>query len=58
MSTGPHLHYEVVVNKKRVNSQKLRLPSGKVLKDNERTLFEIYRIKTDVLIAEMIAEKK
>ena len=58
MSTGPHLHYEVVVNKKRVNSQKLRLPSGKVLKDNERTLFEIHRIKTDVLIAEMIAEKK
>ena len=58
MSTGPRLHYEVVVNKKRVNSQKLRLPSGKVLKDNERTLFEIHRIKTDVLIAEMIAEKK
>ena len=58
MSTGPHLHYEVVVNKKRVNSQKLRLPSGKVLKDNERTLFEIHRIKTDVLIAEMVAEKK
>ena len=58
MSTGPHLHYEVIVNKKRVNSQKLRLPSGKVLKDNERTLFEIHRIKTDVLIAEMIAEKK
>ena len=58
MSTGPHLHYEVVVNKKRVNSQTLRLPSGKVLKDNERTLFEIHRIKTDVLIAEMIAEKK
>jgi len=30
----------------------------KVLKDNERKLFEIHRIKTDVLIAEMIAEKK
>ena len=58
MSTGPHLHYEVVVNKKKVNSQTLRLPSGKVLKDKERTLFEIHRIKTDVLIAEMIAEKK
>ena len=57
MSTGPHLHYEVVVNKKRVNSQKLRLPSGKVLKDNERTLFEIHRIKTDVLIAESLEKK-
>ena len=58
MSTGPHLHYEVIVNKKKVNSQKLKLPSGKVLKDNERQLFEIHRIKTDVLIAETIAKKK
>nr|ABZ06032.1 putative peptidase family M23/M37 [uncultured marine microorganism HF4000_005D21]ABZ10427.1 putative peptidase family M23 [uncultured marine bacterium HF4000_APKG3108] len=58
ISTGPHLHYEVVVNGKKVNSQKLKLPSGKVLKDNERKLFEVHRIKTDVLIAEMIAKKK
>jgi len=58
ISTGPHLHYEVVVNGKKVNSQKLKLPSGKVLKDNERKLFEVHRIKTDVLIAEMFAEKK
>ena len=58
MSTGPHLHYEVVVNGKKINSQKLKLPSGKILKDNERELFEIHRIKTDVLIAQMIDEKK
>ena len=58
MSTGPHLHYEVIVNGKKVNSRTLKLPSGKVLKDNERKLFEVHRIKTDVLIAEMIAEKK
>ena len=29
MSTGPHLHYEVIENKKKINSQKLKLPSGK-----------------------------
>ena len=57
LSTGPHLHYEVIVNGKKVNSQKLKLPSGKVLKDNERTQFEIHRIKTDVLIAELIEKK-
>ena len=57
MSTGPHLHYEVIINGKRVNSQKLKLPSGKILKGDERKLFEIHRIKTDVLIAELIAKK-
>jgi len=57
MSTGPHLHYEVIVNKKKVNSQKLNLPSGKVLKNEERREFEIHRIKTDVLIAELIDKK-
>ena len=57
MSTGPHLHYEVIINGKKVNSQKLNLPSGKVLKNNERQLFEIHRIKTDVLIAELLAKK-
>ena len=57
MSTGPHLHYEVIINGKKVNSQKLKLPSGKILKDDERTQFEIHRIKTDVLMAELIEKK-
>ena len=57
MSTGPHLHYEVIVNGKKVNSQKLKLPSGKILKNEERQKFEIHRIKTDVMIAELIAKK-
>lgn len=57
ISTGPHLHYEVIINKKKVNSQTLKLPSGKVLKDDERKQFEIHRIKVDVLIAELIAKK-
>ena len=54
MSTGPHLHYEVIVNGKKVNSQTLKLPSGKILKNDERKKFEIHRIKTDVLVAELV----
>ena len=54
MSTGPHLHYEVVVNGKKVNSQRLKLPSGKILKGNERKIFEVVKIKLDVLKSELI----
>jgi murein DD-endopeptidase MepM/ murein hydrolase activator NlpD len=48
MSTGPHLHYEVVVNGKKVNSQRLKLPSGKTLKGKSREKFELERIKIDL----------
>mgnify|MGYP001163942830 CR=1 FL=1 len=53
-STGPHLHYEVIFNGKKVNSQKLKLPSGKILKGEERKLFETKKIKLDVLKSEKI----
>ena len=53
-STGPHLHYEVIVNGKKVNSQKLKLPSGKILKGKERKIFESKKIKLDVLKSEKI----
>jgi len=53
LSTGPHLHYEVIVNGKKVNSQKLKLPSGKILKGEERKQFEIDRIKIDLKLAEL-----
>ena len=53
MSTGPHLHYEVVVNGKKVNSQKLKLPSGRILKGEARKEFEIERIKIDLKLSEL-----
>ena len=53
-STGPHLHYEVIVNGKKINSQTLKLPSGKVLKGQERKIFETKKIKLDVLKSEKI----
>ena len=53
-STGPHLHYEVIVNGKKINSQTLKLPSGKILKGNERKLFETAKIKLNVIKSEKI----
>ena len=53
-STGPHLHYEVIVNGKKINSQTLKLPSGKILKGEERKIFETKKIKLDVLKSEKI----
>ena len=56
LSTGPHLHYEVIINGKKVNSQKLKLPSGRVLKGEERRKFEVDKIKIDVLKSNLIAK--
>ena len=53
-STGPHLHYVVVENGKKINSQKLKLPSGKILKNKERKIFEVAKFKLDVLKSELI----
>jgi murein DD-endopeptidase MepM/ murein hydrolase activator NlpD len=53
-STGPHLHYEVVENGKKINSQTLKLPSGKILKSTDRKIFEVAKIKLDVLKSELI----
>ena len=54
-STGPHLHYEVIHNGKKINSQTLKLPSGKILKGKVRKNFEVERIKIDVLKSEIIS---
>ena len=53
MSTGPHLHYEVIINGRKVNSQKLKLPSGKILKGYDRENFELERIKVDIKLSEL-----
>ena len=56
LSTGPHLHYEVIENGRKINSQKMKLPSGKILKGKLRKKFEVNKIKTDVLKSDLISK--
>ncbi len=39
-STGPHLHYEVVVNNKQANPASIKLPTGRALKGKELQSFQ------------------
>jgi murein DD-endopeptidase MepM/ murein hydrolase activator NlpD len=50
-STGPHLHYEVIYQNKQINPMKMKLPSGKILKDEELKKFnkEVRIIYSDFL---------
>ena len=56
-STGPHLHYEVLVQNKRVNSQRLKLPSGKNLAGKEMQIFENTKAQIEELRAKLLKEK-
>ena len=56
-STGPHLHYEVVVNGRKENSQTLKLPSAAPLEGNNKNFFEIQKRNIDNLILEVSKKK-
>jgi murein DD-endopeptidase MepM/ murein hydrolase activator NlpD len=56
-SIGPHLHYEVVVDGKKENSQTLKLPSSAPLEGNNKNFFEIQKRKIDNLILESAKKK-
>ncbi len=52
LSTGAHLHYELMVNKRKVDPMRVRLPVGRVLKGKQLEAFMHERGRIDELLKE------
>ncbi|ENP41727.1 hypothetical protein C981_01713 [Brucella abortus 78/32] len=50
LSTGPHLHYELIVNGTKVDALRIRLPDNKALKGKEFEAFKQERDRIDTLL--------
>ena len=51
LSTGAHLHYEIMVNGRFVDPMRIRLPRGRVLENQLLTAFETERDRLDGMMA-------
>lgn len=57
-STGPHLHYEILVGGRRTNPLRVKMPSGRKLKGRELEKFLTARSLTDERLAATAPERK
>jgi murein DD-endopeptidase MepM/ murein hydrolase activator NlpD len=55
LSTGAHVHYEILINDRFVDPMKVKLPRGRVLDGGSLALFEKDREQLDTLMARMPA---
>ena len=57
-STGPHLHYEILVGGRRTNPMRVKMPSGRKLRGEELEKFIAARTLTDERFATLTPERK